>query len=98
VPNPTVKNYSQIPPGSTGDRIGEIEVTALIDGVQTTIRLQAVAIADQYGNVINSFADYNWQEEMLAEARRQTRMLGILLEHEGLLPEELADALTGEDE
>ena len=61
------ETYAAIPPNSTGPQVRTIEVTTMVSGVPLAVEMQVVAIADQFGNVIDRFQDYNWQRQVLDE-------------------------------
>jgi hypothetical protein len=61
------ETQAQIPPNSSGPKVRTLEVTTYIDGVATTVEMQVVAIADNDGNVIDEFMDYNWQRRVIDE-------------------------------
>jgi hypothetical protein len=65
----------QVPPDSTGKSLRTISVTTLVAGVETTVQMQVLAIADSGGNVIDSLVDYEFQEELI----RQTKLNGMRL-------------------
>jgi hypothetical protein len=46
-----------------------VKVTTLVNGVPTTVDMQVLAIADEQGNIINRFADYSLQQQMVNELR-----------------------------
>jgi hypothetical protein len=54
---------------STVAPVRTIAVTTLIAGTPTTVQMQVVAVADEGGNVIRDFANYNLQLAMLTELR-----------------------------
>ena len=63
--------YVQIAPDSTGKRVRTVELALLqADGSTVTVEVQAVAITDDAGNLLDSSA---WQQEALVELRRLNR-------------------------
>ena len=64
---PGAESYAAIPPNSTGPQVRTIQVTTVVEGVPLTVDMQVIAIADEKGNVIREFMDYNWQRRMIDE-------------------------------
>jgi hypothetical protein len=71
--------YVQVAPDSSGKKVRTIEVTTYINGVETTVEMQVLALADDRGNVINDFMDYAWKSEVLDELKRIRRGIGKLV-------------------
>jgi hypothetical protein len=64
---PGVENAVGLQPDGAGKKARTIEVVTVIDGVETTVQMQVLAIADGAGNVIDSFSDYTLQKQMVRE-------------------------------
>jgi len=60
----------QLPTDGGGQKLRTITVTTIVDGVIQTVNMEVLSISDDQGNVINEFVDYQWQAEMLMEAKR----------------------------
>jgi hypothetical protein len=69
------ESYTQPPPSGGGANVRLINVTTLVNGVPTTVSMQVIALADESGNVIRDFANYNLQIAMLTELRAIRRIL-----------------------
>jgi hypothetical protein len=54
---------------ATGKIVRTIEVTTIIAGVPTVVEMQAVAVSDGAGNVIEDFASYKMQLAVIQELR-----------------------------
>jgi hypothetical protein len=75
----TTENQITHAPDSTGKSVRTLEITTLVNGVPTTVQMQVIAIADEGGNVIRDFANYNLQLMQIAEARALRRTQSIRL-------------------
>lgn len=60
----------------TGKNVRTVEVTTLINGVPTVVEMQVMAIADAAGNVIDDFADYRFQRQVIEELQQIRQLLG----------------------
>lgn len=65
----------QLAPDSTGKDIRLLQVTTVINGVQTTVYMQVVALADKEGNPISLEPDRELLRDLKREARLQTEVL-----------------------
>jgi hypothetical protein len=77
----------QVPPNSTGGVVRMLQVTVLDSGVPTTVLMQVMQIADEFGTPIG-FSDYQQAHQEMVDELRAIR-LGIqkLLDN-GALPNE----------
>ncbi len=51
----------------TGPPFHVVNVTAMVNGVPTVIGMEAISLSDEFGNLITSFQDYNWQRRVIEE-------------------------------
>lgn len=82
----------QLPPDSTGKSLRTISVVTLVAGVETTVQMQVLSIADSAGNLIDAFVDYDFHDEMIRQTRLNGKRLNRLLECMG------ATAVQDDDE
>jgi hypothetical protein len=69
----------QIFPDSTGKNVRVLQVTEVVDGVEKTVQMQVVAIADEKGNIIKSFEDEEFQDQLLEELEKIRFLLGQIV-------------------
>jgi hypothetical protein len=62
-------------PDSSGAGVRTVSVVTMINGTPTTVQMQVVSIADEAGNIVRDFANYNMQLEMLQELRAIKRLI-----------------------
>ncbi len=72
------EGYIQVPPESTGKKVRNLKVQTVVDGTLTDVYIQAVAISDSFGNVIDDFADYNFQSQMIRRLNAIANQLQII--------------------
>lgn len=70
----------QIFPDSTGKKVRTLQVTTLVDGVETTAHMQVVAISDASGNVLRHFGDEHFNEQLLEELHALRQLLEVIVE------------------
>jgi len=71
----------QTEPGPSGSLTRTLEVQIPINGVQTTVEIQVVALTDQDGNIIGvqQYEDAIWRKEVLQELKRIRIAMGQLV-------------------
>lgn len=67
-------------PDSSGKNVRTLQLTTLVDGVETTTQMQVIAVADAAGNILRSFADERFEEELLGELRAIRVLLEVITE------------------
>lgn len=66
-------------PDSTGKNVRTLQLTTLVDGVETTAVMQVVAISDSRGKILRDFADEQFEEQLLEELAAIRRLLEMLI-------------------
>lgn len=87
----------QLPPDSTGKSLRTLSVVTFVAGVETTVQMQVLSIADSAGNVIDSFVDYEFQGELVRQTRLNGKRLNRLLECMGATAVQDDEELDDED-
>lgn len=85
-----------VAPDSTGKAIRNIAVTTAINGVQTTVQMQVIALADGEGNPISLTSDRQLMQNIALEGRLQTEILLRLLKAADPVAETSRDELLEE--
>lgn len=70
-----------------GAGVRTIVATVMVGGVPTPVQMQVVSLSDGLGNIIDSFADYNWQKAMLFELREIRTLVSEALGVFPIIPE-----------
>ncbi len=90
----------QVQPDSTGKKVRTLDVVTFINGVETTVTMQVIAIADEQGRPLSLAKQQETIDLLYAESRMQTEILLRILngvDHRNVSRVEMLELLETKD-